>query len=305
MPSRQWAAAALVLSSFMGDADRALGESPAYDPARMQWSELDYLAARLAVTATSEVRIRIESASQAAIHWLQPSPGQSVMPAGDKTIRVRLGSQIMGKKSDLDLWLDPVSGAAFQRTQLETGKKVRHHRHRSLRFGELGVFNSTYRATDETVDRPHKEWKLSETFEPFPEELGSKAVVTEPSALLYLLAVADLERQGDRTTAYVFSKDQVMQVHLIAQEKVEIKVDYIEESSAGRRVVKGRHETMRIRLDGRPMGTGGNDKDFEFLGLRGDVDVYLDSARRIPLQISGNIKFVGKGHVRLQRVRLK
>ena len=305
MPSRQWAAAVLVLGSFMGDADRALGESAAYDPVRIQWSELDYLAAKLAVTASSEVRIRIEPASQAATHWLQPSTGHPVMPAGGKTIRVQLGSQIMGKKSDLDLWLDPVSGAAFQRTQLETGKKVRHHRHRSLRFGELGVFNSTYRATDETVDRPYKEWSLSETFEPFPEELSPKAVVTEPSALFYLLAVVDLERLGDRTTAYVFSKDQVMRVHLIAQEKVEIKVDYTEESSAGKRVVKGRREAMRIRLDGRPMGTGGNDKDFEFLGLRGDVDVYLDSVRRIPLQISGNIKFVGKGHVRLQRVRLK
>jgi len=35
------------------------------------------------------------------------------------------------------------------------------------------------------------------------------------------------------------------------------------------------------------------------------VEIFLEPNLRIPLQISGKIRYVGQGHVRLQRVRLK
>lgn len=305
MPSQTLAGGAFLVSLLLGGIGVMVAESAVFDPDRVRWSQLDFRASKLTVAAASRVRLRTESASRATGAWLGSSTGRPLMPRTAEVVRIELVSEILGKSSELDLWIDPISAVAFQRTQLETGKKVRHNRHRSLRFTDTGVFNATYRATDETVDRPYEEWTLSESFEPHPAGLGRGVAVTEPSALFFLLAVADLDEAGDRLTTFVFSKNRVMRVELAFQGKTEIKVDYTEITDKGERSVKGRQEVVRIRLDDSPVGPGGKGKDFEFLGLRGDVEIFLEPERRIPLQISGNIRYVGKGHVRLQRVRLK
>lgn len=305
MFGRQLAAVALLLASLMGATDEIVADSGSFDPTRVRWSQLDFRASKLAVTATSEVEIRTEPASLAAIRWLESSKGRPVTPEVSEVVRIQLRSVVLGKSSDLDLWIDPLSGAAIQRTQLETGKKVRHNRHRSLRFTDTGVFNSTFRATEETMDRPFEEWAVSEAFETFPVSLTPGVVVTEPSALFYLLATAHLDEKGDAILIHVFSKKRVMRVRLAVLGSTEIRVDYTETADAGQRQIKGRQEVVRIRLESSPVGSDGSDRSFEFLGLRGDVEIFLEPARRIPLQISGNIRYVGKGHVRLQRVRLK
>ena len=95
-----------------------------------------------------------------------------------------------------------------------------------------------------------------------------------------------------------------MKVDRTVWETTSIKVGYTEVSSTGSREVKGRQEVMRILLAGRALGEGGSNRDFEFLGLRGDVEIYLERTRRIPVLITGDIRYVGKGKVRLQRVDL-
>lgn len=305
MPSRQVATVALLATVLMGGTGAIAGGFGPLDPSKVRWSRADYRASKLAVTAISEVRIDTELAATAANHWLVPATGRPVTPRGSDVVRIHLRANVLGKRSNLDLWVDPFSGAAIQRTQLETGKKVRHHRHRSLRFTERGVFNSTYRATEETVDQPFEQWTLSEALEPFPGELARGAVVTEPSALFYLLAVVDLDQVGSAFTTNVFSKGRVMRVRLTARGLEEIKVDYTEMSDGSQRQVQGRVEAVRVSLEGTAIEEGGESRDFEFLGLRGDVEVFLEPARRIPLQISGNIRYAGRSHVRLQRVELR
>ena len=274
-----------------------------FDPARLRWSELHFRASKLTVTATSEVRIDSEPVGRAAGQWLEPATGRPVSPRGDRVVRVSLQSEVLGKRSDLDLWLDPISAAAIQRTQLEAGRKVRHHRHRALRFTDSGVFHLTHRATEETVDRPWQEWTPSPDFVSFPSAVDT-SVVMEPSALFYLLAVADLDQVGDRLETHVFSKGRLMRVTLLVAEQTDIKVDYLEVRKNGEERVRGRRPVVRIDLRAAPVAQEGSGKDFEFLGLRGEVEVYLEPTERIPLQISGDIRYAGRGRVRLQRAVL-
>ena len=133
----------VLLSLLICSLSQALAAGSSYDANRVQWSRLEFRASKLLVTASSEVEISSQSSTSAMRQWLTPSQGASLMPSGSEVIRINLGSKLLGKTSDLDLWLDPVSGAAFQRTQLEIGKKLRHHRHRSLRFTDEGVWSST------------------------------------------------------------------------------------------------------------------------------------------------------------------
>ena len=297
-------AVAIFLLILFGATVPVLADSAVHDPARVRWSELSLRASKLTVTATSKVEIRTEPVARVARHWLQPPGLRGILPRGPEVVRVSVGSKVLSKTSKLDLWLDPGSAAAVQRTQLEIGRKVRHNRHRSLRFTDRGVFNSTYRANEETVGRPFAEWALTEELQEFPGSVGGQGVVTEPSALFYLLATADLIDKGDEIDTLVFSKGRVQRVSLTAVGTTEIKVAYVEVSDHGEKKIQGRQQVVRIRLEGTPVG-GGSDTDFEFLGLRGDVEIFLEPTRRIPVQISGKIRFVGKGHVRLQRVRLR
>ena len=307
MDKRGAVTGAVVFSLLLCSLNQALAAGSSYDPSRVQWSRLEFRASKLLVTASSEVEISSQPSTRARRQWLTPNQGTPVEPSGPEVIHVELGSKLLGKTSDLDLWLDPVSGAAFQRTQLETGKKVRHHRHRSLRFTDEGVLSSTYRATEETVDRPYDQWTQSESFETYPLNLPRQEVVGEPSGLFYLLAVAPLEGPGDQALTYVFSKGQVMRVMLAVEEWTEVGVDHLVSgpSLPDEARVKERRRVMRIRLDGQPLVDHDSGVDFEFLGLKGDVEVFLDPERRYPVQISGDIKRAGRGNVRLQRVVLK
>ncbi len=85
--------------------------------------------------------------------------------------------------------------------------------------------------------------------------------MTEPSALFYLLAVADLDQVGDRLTTFVFSKNRLMRVELVVQETTEIEVDYTEVTDAGERNVKGRQEVVRLSLEGTPVDQDGTEKE--------------------------------------------
>jgi len=279
----------------------------AYDVARVRWSRLEFRASKLLLTASSVVEIGTGSSAEARTEWLQPVRGTPLMPTGSEVVRIGLDSQLLGKTSELDLWVDPSSGAAFQRMQSEVGKKVRHHRHRSLRFTHTGVSSATYRANDATVAKPFDQWTLTESFATYPKNLSPQDVVSEPSVLFYLLAVAQLDEPGDQVATHVFSKGQVMRVNLVVEERTTIRADYVVSGAASgsEERVEGRKEALRIRLDGRPLIDGDSEMDFEFLGLKGDVEVLLDPEGRFPLQINGDIKRAGRGRIRLQRVVLK
>jgi hypothetical protein len=43
-------------------------------------------------------------------------------------------------------------------------------------------------------------------------------------------------------------------------------------------------------------------EEFSFMGLKGDFEIYIDAATRIPVQVSGQISRIGKVHIRLQTV---
>ena len=115
---------------------------------------------------------------------------------------------------------------------------------------------------------------MSESFKPHPESLERGSAVTEPSALFYLLAVADLDQDGDRVVTFVYSKNRIMRVELVVQGTTEIEVDYTEITDAGERNVEGRQEVVRIRLDGITGGRAGQRGGLrvsQFAGRRGDL----------------------------------
>ena len=62
-------------------------------------------------------------------------------------------------------------------------------------------------------------------------------------------------------------------------------------------------DTVRISFKTRAqVPRGEQPEQFSFMGLKGDFEIYIDPARRIPVQVSGQIARIGKIHIRLQAV---
>ena len=42
--------------------------------------------------------------------------------------------------------------------------------------------------------------------------------------------------------------------------------------------------------------------DFDFLGLKGDIDLYMDPATRVLVQVSGKADYIGRTDIKLKEV---
>ncbi len=299
----------LIAIGCVGSPDAARAQEstpPRLEPSRLGWSQLSYRASKLAVSVTSAVQLESRPAAAAAAALIERSEGEALDPEGAEVLYLTIATKLLGRESQLSMWFDPLDGAAFQRVALESGKKAKRNRHRTNRFTSNGVYRLGRRPEEKEVGLPHEQWtRTSESFERYSNSLAPGARVTEPAALLYILSASDLSSKGDSVCVYVFSKGHVMLVEMVVHGNSQIKVDYIEESAAGERRVSGQVETLEISLDGQALDRQTEEGDFEFLGLRGDVRLYLDKTLRVPLQLSGTIKYAGKGNFRLRRVVLE
>jgi hypothetical protein len=65
-------------------------------------------------------------------------------------------------------------------------------------------------------------------------------------------------------------------------------------------------DALRLSLRARALtAIEGEDEDFSFLGLKGDITIFIDSGSGIPIQISGDIPTIGRVDLKLYDVRLR
>ena len=93
-------------------------------------------------------------------------------------------------------------------------------------------------------------------------------------------------------------------VTLTVSATTRIKVGYDEDSETGTHRRVDRVEALTLGLESRALGADAGEKDFRFLGLGGDIVLYVDPTQGIPLRISGNMRYAGRAHLKLRRVVL-
>lgn len=277
-----------------------------FDPSRIPWEELDFRAKKLGVVATTDVRLKTVAPSQATSALIEPGGAEGVKVDDSQVVLLGIGSRLMGLDSEVNIWLNP-DGSALQRNQISTSNKVKRNRDKTNRYTPRGVYSLVRRPTESEVGRPSNEWSaVTDRFHGFPDALGADDAVTEPAALFYILSAANLKQPGDKTRFYSFSKKTVLRVELVVEEISRIKVEYDEISKqGGKRTIQGEVDALRISVGGAPVGPEAAKSDFQFLGLHGDIELFLDRQTRVLLQATGRINGLGKGRVRLQRAVLK
>lgn len=276
-------------------------EMATYTPARVTWKELVYRASKLGVRADSEIEIRLLPTPEASSALIAADEGAAVLPRGDQVAEIVIVTHVRGTDSTTRLLLDPASAAAFQRSQLVEGGKKRSSL-RTYRYLEDGVYVERRFAPDGAAPGPPTGWPVrnTRTIE-FPAEAAGRGV-SEATALFYILSAADLAEVGDRVSFLNFDRPDVSEVVMTLEETVPWKVSYTEASSAGERRVREERPVARLTLAGEALGDKGR---FEFLGLRGEIEIFMDPDLRIPLAVRGKVPVVGKTTVEVDRVVLE
>lgn len=298
------AAGALALCCLLEAQGPARAQTMDLDEERLAWRRLEYEASKLNFRIEASVEISPASPSELGAALVEPGAGSGVPVWSGEALLLEIESRGLGRESLVDFWFRP-DAAALQRRQLETGSKARRNRFKIARFTDRGVFSVTRRPTDEEVSRPHEEWsERSENFEPYPGGVGTHGPISEPSVIFYAVSAASLEGPGDAITLPLLSKGQVVLVTLRVRGLERIKVRYEESSPSGSRRIDRHEDVLAVSLESRPVEAGGGGEELRFMGLGGDVVLYLEPERRIPVRISGRVKYAGKAHLKLRRVGL-
>ena len=268
------------------------------DPSRVKWSSLHYKT--YIVFFSMKVKVQLKQISQATSQaaLLTPKQGLGTMPQADPTYRIDLDSKIMGRKSFISLWFDP-NGNAFQRTQTDTGSKQRVKTYRIL---QDGYYSHETKPTENEQDLPPSKWTQvgegSKTFNKMPR---AGAIVAEPTALYYLVSASHLNKPGDKFQEYIFTKHGIYQLNLHAVDYKEIETDYVLRQDGKKQKSQGEYKTLHIRMNAVPIDPSASD-GFDFLGLKGDIDLYMDPTTRVLLQISGKADIIGHTDITLKEV---
>jgi len=277
--------------------------APAFDPARVGWSEIRMTGSKLFITADARLALRRVPGGTVRPHLL-PVADERFTPLepGVDVLELLYETRAIGRRSRLTLWMDPLSGAALQRTQHDRDGKLRL---RTYRFGSAGAYQRTFwPATPGEKSLPPDRWtKTSEGLRAYPVDPGQQPVV-EPTGLLYAISAAALNQPGDALEVLVFRRRDTQTVRIEVQSPREVTVRYDELRAEGAVERAGKVQALRLSLQGLPIAGGDPaDDDLELLGLRGRLELLLEPATRAPLQLSGNVKVVGAVTLRLTAVR--
>lgn len=276
--------------------------APAFDAARVGWSEIRMTGSKLFLTAEARVSWRgVAGAAVTPDLLAVPAGVFTPLPAAGDLVELTYDARATGLKSRLSLLMDPRTGAALQRTQHDQQGKLRV---RTYRYGQEGAYQRTFwPATGAEKSLPPARWtKTSEGLRAYPDPPGSRPVV-EPIGLLYLIAASDLDQPGDSLDVLVFRRRDTQTVRIEVLPPRDVRVRYDELWPRGAVQRDGTVRPLRLTLTGLPVPGADPGEELELLGLRGRLELLLDPATRAPLQLSGDVKIVGSVTLRLAAVR--
>ena len=275
----------------------AQSEVTTYTPDRIEWEELYYKASKMGVKAESRVKVRLLPASEAAKGLIEANNGTAVAVGSGQVAEIQLDNSVKGTDSVSTLLLRAEDAAAFQRTQVTRTKKKNFLR--TYRYLTDGVFIERRIPEGAPTGSPW-DWPVHNTRTmPFPSDINGKSV-TEGMALFYILSAADFSAVGDTLRFYNFDRDGMSQVLMTVEEIVDWKVNYTEVSSQGERQVKETRQVARLTVSGESVGDG--DEAFEFLGMKGNIEIFADPELRIPVAVKGKVPVAGNTTVQINRV---
>jgi hypothetical protein len=271
------------------------------DEDNVRWSRLEFGAQLFLISLSADVEYGKVAAGEASEQFYDPEGKPLLMPGDGQVSVLTMDSDNFGRKSRVRFWFEP-DLTALEVDKTESGRK---NYVKAYRYAEDGVYRRDYYPLEGEKDLPYAQWSKIEYHEyPHPEELEDISV-TDNAVLFYAASAANLAKPGDSLAFYTFGKKHLNRIELRVEAVQEIAVDYVEVGPNGERQVDETIPALRISVTPSSVGESTGENEFEFLGLKEDVKVYVDPRTRVPLQISARMNVVGSVSVYLKRVHLK
>jgi hypothetical protein len=280
------------------------------DAGRIVWKALTFKAKSFLASVENDIELKILPAAEAKKSLISSPTGRVLDSAGSDLFCVTVSSviePIIGGPENISsqAWYTPKPAAALQRIRLRQGQEQWQ---KTYRFTDIGVYRLRKKpGSPDEAAKSLAHWTDSEgSFYAYGAGNDGCLHVMEPSILMYIASIIDPESEAAPLSLCVFNKKQLHRVQIQRAGVTRMEVDY--RVTSGERKFWRKEEIQALKLVFRTRSLAGPDEEaepFSFLGLKGDFDIYVDQASRIPVQVSGNIPRMGGVTVRLRKVGLK
>jgi hypothetical protein len=298
------AAVALALTIGLGaGAELAVASSdgrPGAPVPEVTWKRLEFQASKLLVKARAHVELTQHDSAAVQGRLLERVADHPLPPRGSRVLAIEVGSSFMGRHSTTSLLVDPTDNSALQREQVETGKRQRV---KLYRFCADGVYSRRVTPRDD-AEKALAPAAWTKMLEEHLDYAAGKAV-SDPAALFYLLSIAEPKAYLDGQTVQLFSQGEVHAVEVRFAGEEELAVSYeihpSPEPSMGDTAAPGTERVaQRVRALRYTLHPADPTDALELLGLEGDLEIWIETERRIPVLVTGKVSPVGRVAVKLQ-----
>jgi hypothetical protein len=262
------------------------------------YTRLSYEASKLLMTLGTEVTLSKKTVAEAREGLVTPKDGGAITPDSGFVYSVTTDSSFFGKHTTYTMWFNDNAAILQRLKELRRGSKSNA---KLYRFAPDGKHDFRKDFNDESYVI-----KLSEvntwgsSFRQYPVKMDGDKVVSESSALLYLVSQLKLQNPGDEASLVLFSDDQLVNTSLVVEGKTKLKTDFTISSGSNSQRINEKERSV-IKVVVKPVDSQGNPvRDLEVMGLKGDITMYIDEATRLLLQISGEIEIAGDVDIKLK-----
>lgn len=280
---------------------------------KVQWSYASFQASKFLNTLTAELTLTSMPAGQAQSHFIPVAVPESdvvpISPSCKEVFHMDLRTTIdpiVGPTVRLDkqVWFCPENADAFQSIWMRLGEDDYK---RTFRFTRQGAYRVQREpANQQEAELPSEEWtKIRNSFYPYSLDSWRCKQVSEPSVLIYLVSASPISEGNIPAHFCIFYKRQLHDVRLIPRGSEALEVDYVEKSGENLIRTNGAVKAVRVSLNAASSQADEEDgESFSFLGLKEDIEIFLDPQSRIPLMVRGVIPLAGRVELKLREIRL-
>ena len=270
------------------------------DHNNIQWSRLVYEASAFFITLQSEVKQQSMALDSAEKQLVLSNDPNVISPGAETIYKVENYSEGFGKEARYTLWFDG-NGAALQRKKLVSGKK---NEIKIYRFSPCGYYTLRKKFPNKNFDKNFDQWKkTNKSFSEFSPELCGQGPVYDVNALMYLISALNIKQVGYEKEFLTFSDGRLLKVRLIAKKMTTVYGDFNITTPQKNISIDKSIDVLELHLT--PITSNRKERDsFRFLGLKGNIKVYLDLTHRLIVRLRGKVDVVGQLDINLKKAEL-
>ncbi|WP_020406808.1 hypothetical protein [Hahella ganghwensis] len=288
----------LTLTGMVHAAGDALLQPETFRPV-----DLQYQARKLFITANTRVQLSSTDHTQARLQLYPVADQVALLPSAEQVILTKIESSVLGRNTLIQTWMNP-DGGILQMSSLRTGHKERYRRYRYLPDQVYSI--KRFPSSSGESSQSWEQWSdTGEDFYTLPDNLPSNTLM-EPEGLFYFLNVVDWSKTGKEQKLYLFDPDGIVELNLKFLGTTKTDIDFEEklpDSSTQR--IKESTTTQEILMEASPWKGKGQAKNFDFLGFKGTVRLFVDPDRQVVVLMRGDIDVVGEVDVRLKTLEFR